>query len=120
MRNHPTVVRWMSATSPSHCVVSAISSYELFTGVAKCAAPAKEQLKVELLLRSVVELPFDRHAAGEAGRIRGTLEAEGRMIGPYDILLAGQALSAGLTLVTDNVDEFTRVKGLVVENWQQA
>ena len=45
------------------------------------------------------------------------LEAQGRMIGPYDILLAGHALSAGLTVVTANTGEFSRVPALVLENW---
>jgi tRNA(fMet)-specific endonuclease VapC len=45
------------------------------------------------------------------------LEAQGRMIGPYDILLAGHALAAGLTVVTANTDEFSRVPALILENW---
>jgi tRNA(fMet)-specific endonuclease VapC len=108
----------MSAVAPGDCVISTITSYELYTGIAKCAAPDKEQIKVNLLLQMVIELPFDRAAAREAGRIRGRLESQGRMIGPYDILLAAQALVAGLILVTANIDEFQRVSGLMVENWR--
>jgi len=119
MRNHPNVVKRMSATPPGDCVISTITSYELHTGVGKCAAPDKEQAKVDLLLRTVIELPFDPRAAREAGRIRGLLESQGQMIGPYDVLLAAQALAAGLTLVTDNTAEFARVPGLTVENWQE-
>lgn len=118
MRNHPNVVKRMSAFSPGDCVVSTISSYELHTGVAKCAAPAKEQAKVELLLKTIVQLPFDQAAAREAGRIRALLEAQGQMIGPYDVLLAAHALANRLTLVTANTKEFQRVPGLTVENWQ--
>ena len=118
MRSHPNVVKRMSATAPRDCVVSTITSYELHTGVAKCAAPAKEQAKVGLLLKTVVELPFDQAAAREAGRIRGLLETQGQMIGPYDVLLAGHALATGLTLITANTGEFRRVPGLTVENWQ--
>ena len=118
MRNHPNVVKRMSAFSPGDCVVSTISSYELHTGVAKCAAPAKEQAKVELLLKTVVQLPFDPSAAREAGRIRALLEVQGQMIGPYDVLLAAHALANRLTLVTANTKEFQRVPGLAVENWQ--
>ena len=108
----------MSASSPGDCVVSTISSYELYTGVAKCAAPAREQAKVELLLKTVVQLPFDQSAAREAGRIRALLEAQGQMIGPYDVLLAAHALANRLTLVTANTKEFQRVPSLTVENWQ--
>jgi len=120
MRNHPNVVNRMSAIAPGDSVVSTITSYELYTGIAKCASPAKEQAKVDLLLRTVIELPFDQTAAREAGRIRGLLESQGQMIGPYDVLLAAHALAVGLILVTANTNEFQRVPGLTVENWQVA
>jgi len=118
MRNQPQIVQRLSAASPAECFVSTVTSYELFTGVAKCAMPEKERLKVETLLRALVEIPFDSAASQEAGRIRAILESQGKMIGPYDVLLAGQAVAAGLTLVTDNTSEFGRVPGLALENWQ--
>jgi tRNA(fMet)-specific endonuclease VapC len=68
----------------------------------------------------VPKLVFDASAASEAGRIRALLESQGCMIGPYEVLLAGQALSAGLTLVTANTGEFSRVPTLSLENWQIA
>ena len=52
-----------------------------------------------------------------AGAIRRELEAVGRPIGPYDVLIAGQACAPGLTLVTANSDEFLRVKDLDCEDW---
>ena len=117
MRSHPRVVARLSAVGPADCAVSTITSYELHTGVAKCAAPATEQAKVELLLKTVRELSFDPAAAREAGRIRALLESQGQMIGPYDVLLAAHAVSASLTLVTANSGEFQRVPGLNIENW---
>lgn len=120
MRNHPNVVNRMSGVAPGDSVISTITSYELYTGIAKCASPDKEQAKVDLLLRTVIELPFDQTAAREAGRIRGLLESRGEMIGPYDVLLAAHALAAGLILVTANTNEFQRVPGLTVENWRVA
>src|SRR5438105_355733 len=108
----------MATMSPADCAISTITSYELFTGIEKCADPAKELSKVDLLLATVHQLTFDAGAAREAGRIRAWLESQGRMIGPYDILLAGHALSAGLTLVTANTGEFSRVPALSLENWQ--
>lgn len=119
MRNRPNVVSRMSVVAPGDCVISTITSYELHTGIAKCASPVTEQAKLDLFLKTVIELPFDQAAAREAGRIRGLLESQGWMIGPYDILLAAHALTAQLTLVTANTNEFQRVPGLVVENWQQ-
>ena len=120
MRNQRNVVNRMSGVAPGDSVISTITSYELYTGIAKCASPDKEQAKVDLLLRTVIELPFDQTAAREAGRIRGLLESRGEMVGPYDVLLAAHALAAGLILVTANTNEFQRVPGLTVENWRVA
>jgi len=119
MRNEPAVVARMLATSPGDCAISTITSYELYTGVEKCSDPSREVAKVGTLLRTVHTLPFDSAAAQEAARTRAKLESQGFPIGPYDILLAGHALAAGLILVTANTAEFSRVAGLVVENWRQ-
>lgn len=118
MRSHPKVVQRMAAVPPGDCAISAITGYELYTGVEKCADPAKERAKVELLMKTVQHLPFDFGAAEEAARIRALLESQGQPIGPYDVLLAGQALDSSLILVTDNTREFSRVPGLTLENWQ--
>ncbi len=118
MRHHAAVLQRLAAVAPADCAISSITTYELYTGIEKCADPAKELAKVNLLLATVSELVFDGQAAREAGRIRALLESQGRMIGAYDVLLAGHARSAGLTLVTANVGEFSRVPGLNWENWQ--
>ena len=108
----------MAAVPPGDCAISAITGYELYTGVEKCSDPAKERAKVDLLLKAVQHLPFDFGAAEQAARIRALLESQGQPIGPYDVLLAGQALDGSLILVTDNTREFSRVPGLTLENWQ--
>jgi len=118
MRNQPHIVARLASLAPADCGISAISSYEILTGVAKCASPAVERSKVENLLRLVEQLPFDAAAAAESAQIRAGLEAQGMTIGPYDLLIAGHALARGLTLVTNNTSEFRRVPGLPVEDWQ--
>ncbi len=118
MRNHPQVTRRMSDVSPEELTVSSITSYELFTGIEKCSAPAQERAKVQLLLATVHEMSFDTTAAAYAANIRAILERQGQPIGPYDVLLAGHAKSLGLILVTANTREFNRVPGLLIENWQ--
>jgi len=118
MRNHAGVVAHMSGQAPDACAISTITSYELYTGVKKCNDPAREGAKVAILLTTVRELPFDSYAAQEAATIRALLELRGQAIGPYDVLLAGHALAAGLILVTDNTAEFARVPGIVLENWK--
>jgi tRNA(fMet)-specific endonuclease VapC len=90
----------------------------LATGVEKCADPAKESAKLNLLLATICQLPFDAEGARASGRIRAALESQGCMIGPYDVLLAGHALAAALILVTGNTGEFSRVPSLRLENWQ--
>jgi tRNA(fMet)-specific endonuclease VapC len=117
MRHHTLVLQRMAAVPPTDCAISSITSYELFTGVEKCADPAKELAKVNLLQATVSELVFDAEAAREAGRIRALLESQGCMIGAYDVLLAGHARSGTLILVTANTAEFSRVPGLNLENW---
>ena len=118
MRNHRNVVAHLRQTQPTDCAISTISSYELFTGIAKCSDPKREKIKVDLLLDTMIELPFDSAAGQQAGTLRGLLESKGQMIGPYDVLLAGQALARGLILVTANVREFSRVPRLSIQNWQ--
>ena len=120
MRNHPNVVNRIFVVARGDSVISTITSYKLYTGIAKCVSPDRERAKVDLLLQTVIELPFDQTAAREAGRIRGLLESQGEMIGPYDVLLAAHALAAALVLVTANTNEFQRVPRLTVENWQVA
>jgi tRNA(fMet)-specific endonuclease VapC len=65
-------------------------------------------------------LPFDDKAAYHFGQIRAALYRSGQPIGPYDMMIAGQARAAGLTLVTNNKKEFERVPGLVLEDWSEA
>jgi tRNA(fMet)-specific endonuclease VapC len=117
MRGHPVAVQRLAAVAPGDCVISTVTAYELYTGVEKCANPAQERSKVELLLATVREMPFDPDAARESARVRALLESQGQPIGPYDTLLAGQALASSLILVTANTREFGRVPGLTLENW---
>ncbi len=116
MRNHPLVIARLQTTAPADCVISAVTGFELFTGVEKCTNPAKESAKVALLLSFLGEIPFDPQSARRAARIRAELESIGQAIGPYDTLLAGHAMANSLILVTANTNEFMRVAGLTIEN----
>lgn len=118
MRGHPQVCRRLLAHVPADCGVSTVSLYELFAGVERCQNPAEERRKVEAFIRPLHRLPFDEIAAEHTARIRWELERTGEVIGPYDLMLAGQALALDLTLVTHNSREFERVCGLRWEDWQ--
>ena len=117
MRGHPVAVQRLAAVAPGDCVISTVTAYELYTAVEKCANPAQERSKIELLLTTVREMPFDPDAARESARVRALLESQGQAIGPYDTLLARQARAHSLILVTANTREFSRVPGLTLENW---
>lgn len=73
--------------------------------------------KVQQFLSEVPVLPFDVPADGKYGEIRAELEIAGRRIGLNDLLIAAHAQALGATVVTANVGEFRRVRGLLVENW---
>ena len=96
--------------------VSIITAAELRYGCARKGS-AKLLAHVEAILESVQVLAFDVPADAEYGGIRAGLEAAGTPIGPNDLLIAAHACAAGAILVTDNTDEFSRVRGLRVENW---
>lgn len=101
---------------PDAVCVSIITAAELRYGCAKKGS-AKLLAHVEAILQSVQILAFDVPADTEYGNIRAELEAAGKTIGPNDLLIAAHACSVGAILVTDNTDEFSRVRGLRVENW---
>ena len=95
---------------------SIIVAAELRYGCAKSGS--KRRLKaVEALLGEISVLPFDVPADAEYGGIRSELEAAGKPIGSNDLLIAAHAYATGATIVTANIDEFKRIRGLSVENW---
>ena len=101
---------------PDAICVSIITAAELRYGCAKKGS-AKLSAHIEAILQSVQVLAFDVPADAEYGGIRAELEAAGKTIGPNDLLIAAHACSSGAVLVTDNTDEFARVRSLRVENW---
>ena len=98
--------------------VPAIALFELWYGIAKSSRQDFNRKKLEVFLAGpVIVIPFQDEDAEAAGVIRASLEAFGKPIGAYDLLIAGQALHLQLTLVTANVSEFSRVKGLAWQDW---
>ena len=95
--------------------VSAVVMHELYFGAYRSAKLERNLGLVDALRLEVV--PLDREDARHAGEVRAGLAALGIPIGAYHLLIAGQARARGLTLVTRNVREFSRVPGLAIENW---
>lgn len=108
--------RLLSARTGQIAVPSVVL-FELETGLAKSASAAHRRRQLDELLRTVRLLPFAATEAREAAGARASLERAGQQIGPFDVLIAGTALAHRATLVTRNVREFSRVPGLVVEDW---
>jgi tRNA(fMet)-specific endonuclease VapC len=98
--------------------VPSIVVFELWYGADKSSQPEANARRLAAFLAGPLSLlSFDEEDARAAGTLRAQLEAEGRPIGAYDLLIAAQALRRNLTLVTANVSEFGRVKGLSWRNW---
>ena len=103
---------------PREIVLSSIVTHELYFGAFKSQFPEANLKRLDALRFEV--LAFDKEDSIAAGKVRAELQVAGTPIGPFDVLIAGQALCRGLTLVTANTREFVRVQGLSVEDWSAA
>lgn len=113
----PLVARWR-ATKVSDILLCSVVVYELRYGVERGADPASKHARLDLFLSPFVSLPFDDHCARRCAKIRRELEGSGMRIGPHDLQIAAIAAEHGLTLVTHNTREFSRIPGLLWEDWE--
>lgn len=111
------VASHLYSCDPYEVIVPTVVLYELNVGIQKSTHPAKRLAQLSTLLEQVQVLSFGRREAEVSAQIRATLERQGKLIGPYDIQIAGCALANNATLVTHNIKEFERVEGLVVVDW---
>lgn len=117
LRDRPPGLRLRFNAEAETLCISTITLTELLHGAAKSGRPAENRREVEGFAARLAVLPFDEAAAAHAGEITAVLERQGRIIGPYDLLIAGHARSRGLVVVTGNLGEFRRVDGLRAEDW---
>ena len=121
LKDEPAIFRKRLRRTVSRGAAIAVSSivlYELWYGVARSARRRENAERLRVFLSGGIEVSaFDEEDAKTAGELRATLEGAGTPIGPYDLLIAAQALRTGATLVTANVAEFTRVPGLQWQDW---
>jgi len=111
------VARHLLAAPPRDIGLPAIVVFELQVGIEKSASPKKRKLQLKQLTDVVNVLPFGFDEARHAAEIRAGLEAQGRPIGPYDILIAATARSKKGILVTHNIKEFNRIRDLQIVDW---
>jgi tRNA(fMet)-specific endonuclease VapC len=114
----PKLKARIDGTARSSLLVCSVVKAELFFGAARSNDLARTLANQQRFLRRFASLPFDDRAAEVYGQIRADLTAAGTLIGPNDLLIAAIAVANGVTLVTNNVREFGRVKGLVIEDWE--
>ena len=97
--------------------LSTVTVSELSFGVENSRFRKANLAALDAFLLDFRVIPFDESAAREAGRVRAELEKKGQRIGALDTLIAAHAKSLGLPVVTNNVADFSRVRGLKVEDW---
>lgn len=114
---YPSLSEKIMSRDPSEFAVSSVTVFELEYGAAKSQWGDKTRLRLAIFLSPFTVIPFDTSDAVVAGRIKGELAKNGKIIGPYDLQISAQGLARGLTVITNNTNEFRRVPGLNVEDW---
>jgi tRNA(fMet)-specific endonuclease VapC len=121
MNNRPVdVIKKFKQIRMGEIGVSTITTSELQYGIAKSQRQKTNQIRLNEFIAPLEILPYDDAAAKAYGAIRFQLEKIGQPIGPLDLLIAAQAMSQNLILVTNNDKEFVRIKKLKVENWVES
>jgi tRNA(fMet)-specific endonuclease VapC len=117
MRKPDSPVAGKFKSNAAGLCISTITLHELLHGVERSLRPEYQREITEELISRLDVLDFDDLAANHSGDIHAELAKTGQIIGAYDMLIAGHARSLGLTVVTNNLKEFTRVDGLRCEDW---
>jgi tRNA(fMet)-specific endonuclease VapC len=117
IKNRPAKVREAFKKHSGEMCLSSVSLGELIYGAEKSAQVERNLAEIEGLAARLEVPSFDSHASIHFGQLRAELAKSGRVIGPYDMMIAGHARSLGLILVSNNLKEFERVPGLRMENW---
>lgn len=120
LKQDTRVLERLDTIHPQQLVLSPVVLGELELGVHKSRWAERNRQRLDELVAGLVPVALDARVARAYGLIRARLERAGQIIGANDLWIAAQAVAMDLTLVTDNVGEFERVKGLVIENWLSA
>jgi tRNA(fMet)-specific endonuclease VapC len=112
-----SVIKRVQTKHPEQIAISTITQAELEYGIARSRNVDQNRIALLEFLFPFLLIDFDQMAAIQYGLIRASLESRGKPIGSMDMLLAAQARSRDLILVTNNEKEFHRIDGLKLENW---
>jgi tRNA(fMet)-specific endonuclease VapC len=116
-RSSEKVISRLKSLTPANIKLSTITVAELLYGAEKSRAKKKNRETVQRFIDHFERIPFDDKCCHYYAAIRASLEKSGVPIGPMDLLIASITLANDFILVTNNVKEFNRVKGLNLENW---
>jgi tRNA(fMet)-specific endonuclease VapC len=116
-RSHDAVLKRLAKVPVSDVCISVITKSELLFGVEVSPKRRQDEAALAAFLRYVEVLDFPDTASSHYAKIRADLKARGAMIGANDLLIAAHARSLSLTLITNNIREFGRVRNLAIDNW---
>jgi tRNA(fMet)-specific endonuclease VapC len=119
MKNRPHHLKKRFQQHHGRMGISTVTLGELIFGAERSQQVERNLEDIEAMAARLEVMPFDMKAAYHFGQIRAGLYGAGRPIGPYDMMIAGHARAFGLILVTNNVKEFERVPGLLLEDWSK-
>ena len=114
----PALASRLQSYHPSELRLCSVVKAELLYGARKSRRVAENLEALRRFFEPFVSLPFDDRCSEQYGAIRAQLEALGTPIGPNDLIIAATARAHDLTLITHNVEEFSRVVGLPVQDWE--
>jgi len=112
-----TVVERLETSGPTEVCLCSVVIAELRFGAMRSSEPIRNEELIDESVKEFDSLPFDDNAARHYAQIRQDLSTRGLLIGPNDLFIAAIARNSGVTIVTHNTSEFTRVNGLTVEDW---
>jgi tRNA(fMet)-specific endonuclease VapC len=111
--------RRLESTQPKEIALCSVVRAELLYGAMKSSRPAENLSRIRSFIEHYSSFPFDDDAARIYGIIRARLERAGKPMGLNDFLIASIALAQGVTLVTHNTREFSRIEELDLEDWEE-
>jgi len=114
---YPALFDKMMSYSPNDIKIPAIVKAELIHGAEKSIKRDENIKKIAAFLLPFEIMPFDEKCADYYGKIKATLEKNGTLIGPNDLLIAATVVAQNAILVTNNMNEFNRIEALHTENW---
>lgn len=116
-KRHQKILGRLRRFSPDSVFISSITVAELYYGMEKSKKPPQNLKALDEFLTSFEILAYSKRHSKVYGKIRAELEKAGKIIGPYDMMIASQAICENMRLISNNLKEFKRVKKLKVETW---